>query len=197
MTRVLVLAGSADGGSPSAQLAGAAARELALAAHSVTHLSLADYPLPLHDGEVSDRQGAPQAALDLARQLLAHDAVLIVTPEHNGGVPAALKNALDWVAHPKAGGARIFQEDRVFAVASAAVDRLGGVLALIMLRRILENGARALVIPEELALPAADRAFDGRGALAERERAAELRRLLEALTRRSALLRRGLEDHRT
>jgi len=196
MSRVLVLAGSVDGGSPSAALAGAAARELALLSHSVTRLSLADYPLPLFNGDPRE-EAAPQSALQLARQMMAHDAVFIVTPQHNGGIPTVLKNAIDWIAHPTAGSRKAFQEERVFALASASAEPHGGWPALAMLRQILAAGLGALVVPEELALASADRAFDECGALVEGERAAALRRLLEAMTRRAALLRRGADDHRT
>lgn len=197
MTRVLVLPGSVRDGSPSIALAGAAARELALLGHSVTRLSLAEYALPIFDSEPGHEQTAPQAALQLARQFAAHDAVLIVTPEHNGGIPALLKNALDWVSHSQAGGLKAFGEDRAFAVASAAPHSLGGFAALAMLRQVLETGLGALVVPEQFALPGADKAFDDRGALADPKRHAEFKRMLEALTRRATLLRRGVEDHRT
>jgi chromate reductase len=197
MTSVLVLPGSARGGSPDVELAGAAARELALTGHSVTRLSLADYSMPIYDGELDDRNAVPDGAIQLARQFTAHDAVLIVTPDHHGGVPALLKNAIDWIAHPRGGGLKPFHEDRVFALASASADSLGGLRALQMLRQLLEGGLRALVIPEQLALANADKAFNDRGALADPQRATELRRMLEAMTRRATLLRRGMGDHRT
>lgn len=195
MTRVLVLPGSARGGSPDVALAGAAARELALIGHSVTRLSLADYSLPIYDGDLEEKR--TDSATQLARQVMAHDAVLIVTPEYNGGLPPLLKNAIDWVSHPTIGGLKPFREDRVFALAGASADSFGGMRALAMLRQVLEGGLRALVIPEQLALSAADKAFDQRGALADPQRATELRRMLEAMTRRATLLRRGIEDHRT
>jgi chromate reductase, NAD(P)H dehydrogenase (quinone) len=197
MTRVLVLPGSVRDGSPSIALAGAAAREMALLGHSVTRLSLAEYALPIFDSEPGHEQTAPQAAQQLARQFAAHDAVLIVTPEHNGGIPALLKNAIDWVGHPGAGGIKAVAEDRIFALASADSHSLGGFAALTMLRQVLETGLGALVVPEQFALPGADRAFDDRGALADPQRHRELRRMLEALTRRAELLRRGNADHRT
>lgn len=197
MIRLLVLPGSARGGSPDVALAGAAARELALTGHSVTRLSLADYALPIYDCELDGTRGVPDEAIHLARQFMAHDAVLVVTPDYNGGLPPLLKNALDWVSQPKAGGPKAFQEDRVFALAAASADPFGGLRALTMLRQVLEGGLGALVIPEQLALAGADKAFDDRGALADPQRAAELRRMLEAMARRATLLRRGIEDHRT
>jgi chromate reductase len=193
MTRVLILPGSLRGSAPDAALAGAAARELALLGHSVTQLSLADYTLPVHDGELDEGRGAPQAAVQLARQFAAHDAALLCTPDSHCGLPPLLKNALDWAGHPTIGGPAAFGEDRVFALAAASPNSDGGLAALLALRRVLEGGLGALVIPEQLALAAADTAFDDRGALADPERAAELRRLLEAMTRRARLLRRGLE----
>ncbi|MEU0492357.1 NADPH-dependent FMN reductase [Nocardiopsis changdeensis] len=51
----------------------------------------------LPDILITDRaEEPPQAVRDLKGWLRAADAFAIVTPEHNNGYPAALKNAIDW-----------------------------------------------------------------------------------------------------
>jgi chromate reductase, NAD(P)H dehydrogenase (quinone) len=93
--------------------------------------------------------------------MAAHHGVLIVTPEYNSSVPALVKNTIDWVsrvqdAHETRG--QVFR-DRVFAIASASGNRLGGARALAALRLIL-SACHAQVIPNQFALAFADDAYD-------------------------------------
>ena len=159
--KILVIPGSLRTGSLNARLAAAAAHELAQSGAEVTRISLADYPLPIYDGDLQAKSGVPKHAVNLKRMMAAHHGVLIVTPEYNSSVPALVKNAIDWVSrvqdvHETRG--QVFRE-RVFAVASASGGRLGGSRALAALRLIL-SACHAQVIPNQLALPFADDAYD-------------------------------------
>ena len=60
---------------------------------------LCDYNLPLFAEEMSPSMKAPELAeaVRLRANLEANDAVLFVTPEYNHSVPAALKNAIDYL----------------------------------------------------------------------------------------------------
>ncbi len=76
------------------------------------------------------------------------DAVLIATPEYNGSIPGALKNALDWGSRPQATAA--FRGKPV-AVMSASPGSFGGVWAQAETRKILGlMGSR--VVDAELAV---------------------------------------------
>jgi chromate reductase, NAD(P)H dehydrogenase (quinone) len=161
--KILVIPGSLRTGSLNAKLAAVAAHQFAQAGVEVTRLSLADFPLPIYDGDLQTRSGVPKNAVDLKRMIGAHHGVLIVTPEYNSSVPALLKNAIDWVsrvhdAHESRGQAF---RGRAFAVAGASHSRLGGSRALAALRLIL-SACHALVIPNQLALAFADEAYDDR-----------------------------------
>jgi len=48
----------------------------------------------------------------------------------------------------------------VFAIASASPGRAGGLRSLMALRQILELGCGALVLPEQVAIPNAEQAFN-------------------------------------
>src|SRR3954452_7774085 len=96
--KILVIPGSLRTGSHNAKLAAAAAYELALSGVDVTQLSLADFPLPMYDGDLQTRSGVPKNAVNLKRMIGAHHGVLIVTPEYNSSLPPLLKNAIDWVS---------------------------------------------------------------------------------------------------
>ncbi|WP_213286662.1 NADPH-dependent FMN reductase [Bradyrhizobium sp. sGM-13] len=159
--KILVIPGSLRTGSLNARLAAVAAHELAQAGAEVTRISLVDFPLPIYDGDLQAKSGVPKHAVNLKRMMAAHHGVLIVTPEYNSSVPALVKNTIDWVsrvqdAHETRG--QVFR-DRVFAIASASGNRLGGARALAALRLIL-SACHATVIPNQLALAFADDAYD-------------------------------------
>src|ERR1700754_966179 len=159
--KILVIPGSLRSGSLNARLAAVAAHEIAQAGAEVTRISLSDFPLPIYDGDLQARSGVPKHAVNLKRMIGIHHGVLIVTPEYNSSVPALVKNTIDWVsrvqdAHETRG--QVFR-DRIFAIAAASGNRLGGTRALAALRLIL-TACHATVIPSQLALSFADEAYD-------------------------------------
>jgi NAD(P)H-dependent FMN reductase len=159
--KILVIPGSTRTGSLNAKLAAVAAHQFAQEGAEVTKLSLADFPLPIYDGDLQTKSGVPKNAVDLKRMMGAHHGVLFVTPEYNSSVPPLLKNAIDWVsrvqdAHEARG--QVFRS-RAFALAGASRSRLGGARAIAALRLIL-SACHALVIPNQLALACADEAYD-------------------------------------
>src|ERR1700688_1227906 len=95
--KILVIPGSLRTGSLNARLAAAAAHQFVQAGAEVTRISLADFPLPLYDGDLQSKSGVPKNAINLKRMIGAHHGVLIVTPEYNASVPPLVKNTIDWV----------------------------------------------------------------------------------------------------
>jgi NAD(P)H-dependent FMN reductase len=159
--KILVIPGSLRSGSFNTRLAAVAARELAQSGAEVTRISLADFPLPIYDGDLQAKSGVPKNAVNLKRMIGAHQGVLIVTPEYNSSVPALVKNTIDWVSRvqdPHETRGQIFR-DRVFAIAAASGGRLGGTRALAALRLIL-TACHAMVVPNQLALSFSDEAYD-------------------------------------
>src|SRR5690242_6448710 len=160
--KILVLSGSIRTGSHNARLAALAAKELTLLDAEVTLISLLDYPLPLYDADLVRRAGPPDSAVKLMRMIQAHQGVFIARPEYSASVTPLLKNAIDWVSRVREKGDPTYAafKRRVFAIASASIGQHGGLRSLIALRQILELGCGALVIPEQVAVPWADVAFD-------------------------------------
>src|SRR6202030_541456 len=159
--KILVIPGSLRSGSLNTRLAAVAAYELAQLGAEVSRISLADFPLPIYDGDLQTKSGVPKNAVNLKRMMSVHHGVLIVTPEYNSSVPALVKNTIDWVsrvqdAHESRG--QIFRE-RAFAIAAASESRLGGTRALAALRLILA-ACQATVVPHQLALSCAGEAYD-------------------------------------
>ncbi|GLH77639.1 oxidoreductase [Bradyrhizobium sp. SSBR45G] len=159
--KILVIPGSTRAGSHNARLAAAAAYQFVLAGVDVTRISLADFPLPIYDADLEAASGVPREALHLKRMIGAHDGVLLVTPEYNGAVPPLLSNAIAWLSRvdePPDGRGALFRT-RPFAIAAASENRFGGVRALAALRQML-TACNATVIPSQLALAFADKAYN-------------------------------------
>jgi chromate reductase, NAD(P)H dehydrogenase (quinone) len=159
--KILVIPGSLRTGSHNARLAAAAAYQFAQAGAEVTRISLADFPLPIYDGDLQTKSGVPKHAINLKRMIGVHHGVLFVTPEYNSSVPPLVKNTIDWVTRvQEAQEARgqVFR-NRVFAIAAASESRLGGTRAVAALRLIL-SACHATVIPNQLALSFASAAYD-------------------------------------
>ncbi|HEU0149923.1 MAG TPA: NAD(P)H-dependent oxidoreductase [Bradyrhizobium sp.] len=159
--KILIIPGSTRTGSRNVRLAAAAAYHFVQAGVDVTRISLADFPLPLYDGDLQAKSGVPKHAINLKRMIGAHHGVLVVTPEYNSSVPPLLKNAIDWVSRVQEANeirGEAFRK-RPFAIAAASEGRLGGARALTALRLIL-SACHALVIPNQLALSFADQAYD-------------------------------------
>src|SRR5947209_17111606 len=180
--KILVIPGSLRTRSFNAKLAAVAAHHLAQLGAEVTKLSLADFPLPIYDGDLQTKSGVPKNAVDLKRMIGTHHGVLIVTPEYNSSVPPLVKNTIDWVsrvqdAHETRG--QVFRE-RAFAIAAASESRLGGTRSLAALRLIL-SACHATVIANQLALSFAGQAYDDRDRLKQSPDAEALKALVRQL----------------
>ena len=148
--KILGIAGSLREGSYNRQLLRLAAENLPDGVEYAVWDGLRD--LPAFD---EDHENSMSLAVAGFRSAVAGaDAVLIATPEYNGSIPGALKNALDWGSRPRETAA--FRGKPV-AVLSASPGSFGGVWSNAETRKILGlMGAR--VVDSELALgKAADR----------------------------------------
>ena len=146
---VLGIAGSLRAGSHNAQLLRLAAEELPEGVELDLFQGLAD--IPAYDEDLEDL--APGAVDELKAAIAAADAVLIATPEYNGSIPGALKNALDWVSRPIAESPI---RSTPVAVIGASTGAFGAVWAQRDLKKVLGlMGARVLDV--ELPVAKADR----------------------------------------
>ncbi|QOZ50055.1 NADPH-dependent FMN reductase [Bradyrhizobium sp. CCBAU 53338] len=186
--KILVIPGSLRTGSHNVKLAAVAAYECAQAGVEVTRISLADFPLPIYDGDLQAKSGVPKHAINLKRMIGAHHGVLFVSPEYNASVPPLLKNAIDWVSRvqdPHEARGEVFR-NRAFALAGASQSRLGAARALQALRLIL-TACHANVIASQFTLAFADQAYDDMDRLksqADRDGLKEMVRQLIDLSQR-------------
>jgi chromate reductase, NAD(P)H dehydrogenase (quinone) len=183
MPKILVFPGSLRSGSHNVRLAALVLKELVLAEADVTRISLADYPLPLYDGDLEAKSGPPANAVQLKRMLSLHHGVFIVTPEYNASVPPLVKNTIDWISRVRERGEAPLAafKHRAFALGAASPGPFGGMRSLLALRQVLEIGCGALVIPEQITVARADQAFDDMDNLKDETMTAALRTTVRAL----------------
>jgi chromate reductase len=143
----------------------------------VTVLDLRDVPMPPYDGDLEAEIGLPDGAKRFKELLIAHDAVLLSSPEYNSSIPGVLKNAIDWASRAEPGEKPLAAfEGKVTGLASASPGALGGLRALITVRAILGH-MRMIVVPEQVSISKAHEAFDADGRLRDAKQADSVRRV--------------------
>jgi NAD(P)H-dependent FMN reductase len=120
---VLALVGSLRAASVNRQIAEVASENGPDGISVVVYDGLGDVPFYNEDIDGAD---APVAARNLRAAVADADAVLVVTPEYNGSIPAVLKNAIDWLSRPYGEGA---VSAKPLGVIGAAGGQYGGVWA--------------------------------------------------------------------
>jgi chromate reductase, NAD(P)H dehydrogenase (quinone) len=173
--KILALCGSSRRDSLNQKLLDIAALGAVDAGAQVSLIRWPDFPLPIYDGDWEAQHGLPERVRALKALLAEHHALLIASPEYNGGYPALLKNAFDWPRRPS-------QSDptglEVFA---------GKVRAQIALQISL-NKLGLLVIPNSFALGLAHQAFGESGRLKDSNADHNVRGVGAALARTAIAL---------
>jgi chromate reductase, NAD(P)H dehydrogenase (quinone) len=98
--RILALSGSAQPLSISSRLLDVAIAGAQAWGAEVTQVALADYELPIYEAEWEAEHGLPETVRNLQTLVSEHQALLISSPDQNGGYTALLKNGIDWISRP-------------------------------------------------------------------------------------------------
>lgn len=161
MAKILAFAGSARRDSFNKKLIRIAAEGARAGGAEVTLLDLADYPMPIYDGDLEASEGLPANAVKLRQLFGAHDGLLIASPEYNSSVSALLKNTIDWVSRPAKDEPGLkYITGKCAGLLAASPGALGGLRGLVHVRAILGN-IGVTVIPQQYALNGAAGAFNG------------------------------------
>ena len=117
-------------------------------------LDLKEYNFPVFDERLSHQTNPLPAAVDFSEKIKKADGVIIVTPEYNGGYPAALKNAIDllyaeWRRKP-------------IAISTVSDGVFGGTQVITSLAFSLFK-IKAWLVPAMCPMPSASNLFDEQG----------------------------------
>lgn len=176
--KILAFAGSARKGSFNKKLAHIAAGGARQAGAEVTHLDFADLPLPLFSQDLeASLPGEEPNAKKFKDLLRAHDGLLIASPENNWTFSALLKNAIDWASRRREGEQPLeCFANKVVVLMSASPGPYGGIRGLPQLAMQLRN-VRCIVLPDQVTVAHADKAFGPDGALSDPKQQAAVEKL--------------------
>ena len=191
--RILVFAGSARRDSLTKKLARAAAQYAREAGAEATFVDLDDYPIPLYHGDLEAASGMPENARKLRGIFLAHDALIIASPENNSSMSSLLKNTIDWLSRDVEDGKGDSSglapwRGKVAGLMAASPGGFGGIRALPHLRQILA-ALGVTVLGTQVAVPRAHEAFAADGSVVDERVAKSVRSLAEAVAQAAQRLR--------
>ncbi|WP_435080398.1 NAD(P)H-dependent oxidoreductase [Clavibacter michiganensis] len=176
MTHVLVLVGSLRSGSTNQQIAEAAVRHAPDGVTLDIHAGLDR--LPFYNEDIDVEGSVPAAAVAFRDAIAAADALLVVTPEYNGTMPAVLKNAIDWASRPFGASALA---GKPTAVIGSAFGQYGGVWAQDEARKSLGIAGAHVLEDVKMAVPESVIRFAERHPADDAEVVAQLREVLGAV----------------
>jgi NAD(P)H-dependent FMN reductase len=128
--------------------------------HGTTEIiDLKEFNFPLFDERIKYHPNPSAAMLDISNRVKSADGIIIVTPEYNGGYPAALKNVVDL----------LYDEWHRKPIALAAVSDgdFGGTQVITSLQFSLWK-IRAWVVPARFHVQNVDESYDEKGVPADK-----------------------------
>lgn len=114
-------------------------------------IDIREHNLPILENPIYDQANPDEKLKNLSRILTEQDALLIVTPEHNGSYSGALKNTLDHFA-PE-------YKRKAIGIVGVSTGMLGGVLAARELQ-LWALKINAVPTPQYLITPKVNSLFD-------------------------------------
>ncbi len=133
--RILVMPASTRTASLNQALGRLLTERLRTAGNHASLIDLAEYPMPMYDGDVEQRDGVPESAARLVDLVKEAEVLILVSPEYNGSFPALLKNTYDWMSRVD----RRCLAGMTVMLASAAPGERGGRRGLDMLATFMTN----------------------------------------------------------
>ena len=165
--KIAVLSGSLRGESLNTKLVTAVAGAIeSQGGVEIDLISLNKLDLPMYDQDLEEK-AFPDSVLELKKRLIAADAVLISSPEYNGSISGALKNAIDWASRPRPDEEPLAcYKGKACGLLAASPGAIGGLRGIRHVRQILTQ-LQMVVIPQEFALGKAHEAFGDQGQIKE------------------------------
>lgn len=178
MLKIAMLSGSLRAGSTNSAAIRAAARFASTCATTRVEVRICSIGELPHYSEDAEEKGWPATVLELRSHIESADAILISTPEYNGGIPGVLKNALDWLSRPDGDGAL---QSKWVATLSASAAAFGAVWAQENLRFVLTRSGAKLINDDLVALPNVFELLDSAGEFADPSSLAKIESLVDTV----------------
>ena len=141
--------------------------------------------IPLYDGDLEDA-GTPAAVLELKRQVVQADGLLLVSPEYNNSIPGVLKNAVDWLSRSTGDSPQVFKGKPV-AVIGATPGGWGTLLCQDAWLSVFRGLGAHHWAGGRLPVSRAHQVFDEEGRLADDKLAERLESFVRDFARFAAL----------
>jgi NAD(P)H-dependent FMN reductase len=167
--RVGILCGSLKKSSINAKLANFVGKQLTSAGGvELEVIDLCKLDLPMFSEDIN---GLPASVNELKDQMIACDAFIVASPEYNGSMSGALKNAIDWASVGRDGDEHLACfKGKVCGLLSSSPGGIGGLQGLVHVRQILTR-LQMLVVPAQYALGGGHEAFDDAGDMKDAKKA--------------------------
>lgn len=120
----------------------------------VSLIDLNDYHFPVFHERLKYQQNPMPQAVEFAGKINLADGVIIVTPEYNGGIPAALKNVVDLLVDE--------WHRKPVAIATVSSGMAGGAQVTVSLQFSLWK-MKAITVPALFPTPNVEQAYDENG----------------------------------
>jgi len=175
--KILAFAGSTRTDSYNKKLVKLSAIGATEAGADVTVIDLRDFPMPIYDGDLEQKEGLPPNTRKLKDIMLAHQGFLISSPEYNSSISAVFKNIIDWTSRQSEGETTLACfKNKVAGIMSASPGGLGGLRGLVHVRSILGN-IGIIVLPDQFALAKAHEAFNEDGSLKDKKQEDQVKKI--------------------
>ena len=143
----------------------------------VTVIDLRDFPMPIYDGDLEQKDGLPSNARKLKDLMLTHQGFLIASPEYNSSISAVFKNTIDWISRQSEGEIPLACfKNKVAGIMSASPGILGGLRGLVHVRSMLGN-IGVIVMPDQIAIARAHEAFNEDGTLKDKKQEDQVKKI--------------------
>jgi chromate reductase, NAD(P)H dehydrogenase (quinone) len=134
--------------------------------------------IPLFNMDLED--SPPQAVTRMREAIRTADGLIIVSPEHNGIIPAATKNVIEWASRPPDDSVL---EGKPAAVIGATTGGFGTVKAQLVIRQIATVEGVYFLTEPEIRVARVNTKFDDKGTLIDADLKNQLIEFLEAFAR--------------
>jgi NAD(P)H-dependent FMN reductase len=175
--KILAFAGSTRTDSYNKKLVKMSSTGATEAGADVTVIDLRDFPMPIYDGDLEQKDGLPSNARKLKDLMLAHQGFLISSPEYNSSISAVFKNTIDWASRQSEGEIPLACfKNKIAGIMSASPGEFGGLRGLVHVRSILGN-IGVIVMPDQIAIAKAHEAFNEDDTLKDKKQEDQVKKI--------------------